>query len=169
MARLFQTIYIVPSLILLISVITDLYRRKVYNKLIIVFLLASVANHFIFLQGFSSLKFGLLSALLAFCFMVPLFMAKMLGGGDLKLLVVFGLNISLKALLSTFVYSLFWGLILGVVMIIAKKQSKEFIQNTFNILSFKKPEAGDLHTIPYTVALFLGWMTNLTLQGFNFY
>ncbi len=167
-ARLFETIYIVPTLILLVSVVSDLYRRKVYNKLIIIFLLASIANHFLFLQGFESLKYGLLSALLAFCFMVPLFITKMLGGGDLKLLVVFGLNITLSALISTFVYSLFWGLILGLVMIIVKRQSKDFIKNTLNILSFKKPEAENLHSIPYTVALLLGWLTNLSLQGFSF-
>lgn len=169
MARLFQTIYIIPSLILLISVVTDLYRRKVYNKLIVVFLVASFANHFMFLQGFDSLKFGLLSALLAFCFMVPLFVSKMLGGGDLKLLVVFALNITLPALIGTFIYSLFWGLVLGLVMIIVKKQGKGFLKNTFNIISFKKPEAENLHTIPYTVALLLGWLTNLSLEGFSFF
>ncbi len=95
-------------------------------------------------------------------------MAKMLGGGDLKVLVVFGLNVTVAALINTFIYSLFWGLLLGVVMVLLKKQSKNFLSNTLSILSFKKPELNNMHTIPYTVALLLGWLTNVTLVGFSF-
>ncbi len=95
-------------------------------------------------------------------------MSKMLGGGDLKLFVVLGVNLSIAALINTFFFSLIWGLVLGVVMIIINKNVKSFLGNTLSFLTFKRPEQSSLHTVPYTVAIFLGWLTNISMRGFSF-
>ena len=152
----------------MISVVTDIYRGKVYNKFIILSFFLSIANHFVFLQGISSLKMGLFVAIIAFFIMLPLYVTKMLGGGDLKLFVVLALNLTIASLLNTFIFSLVWGLVLGVVMIISKNKVKSFFSNILGFLTLNRPEQAQLHTIPYTVAIFLGWLTHLSLRGFSF-
>ena len=133
--------------------------------MILLFLALSLVNHFVFLDGFSSLKINLLTAIMAFCIMIPLFSAKMLGGGDVKLITVFALNVPMYMLIYTFIYSMIWGLFLGLAMVVLKKNTKTFIENTIGILRFQKPNSSKLNTIPYSVALFFGWLTALSPVG----
>ena len=116
---------LLPGLILLIAVIDDLRSRKIHNKLIL-FLFPFVFLAVFLLKGFDGLLAGGFSALLALLVGVPLALGRVIGGGDLKLLVLFALTVSWPALLKIIIYSFPWALLLGVFKIILDKKIKDF-------------------------------------------
>ncbi|HAG91536.1 MAG TPA: hypothetical protein DCL41_06675 [Bdellovibrionales bacterium] len=152
---------IFATTLLIAGMIDDLRSQKIHNKLI----LALVAATLIFLtinSGFAGIVSGGVSFLVALAFAVPLTLAKVLGGGDMKLFAVFGLATNIPAVLGVAVFSLFWGALLGVVRAGLGGQLKGLILSTTQLL-WTKGEGHQAFRIPYSVALLLGWMTHLTL------
>jgi hypothetical protein len=64
----------------------------------------------------------------------------------------------------TLVYSVVWGAVFGLVRAAMQKQLLALVRNTYKISGRQKVEAQELHKIPYTFALLLGWFTQLTLM-----
>lgn len=161
-------IYILPGFILLPACIDDLRSKKIHNKLLLI-LLPFVLVAVFFLQGLEGLKAGGISALLALLIGLPLYFSRAIGGGDLKLLVLLALSLSWRDFLWIGFCSLPWALLLGLVKIALDKKIKEFLWNLVFLFQDKKRKNLELHSIPYSIALFASWMSFLSLRGIDFF
>ena len=170
-----------PGVILLVASIDDLRSRKIHNHLILfmlpfvllaVFLshgvLVGSAGGFSASRGFEGLLAGGFSALLALLVGVPLTLGRIIGGGDLKLLVLMSLTLSWPDFFQILIYSLPWALLLGLVKIVLDKQLKEFFWNLIFLMRYRRIQGLKFHSIPFSVALFAAWLSFLTLQGLNY-
>lgn len=155
------------SAFLIWGVIEDLRLRKVRNKVVLTIagLSLAFATVLIFMGHMSILGAigGFGTALLI---SLPFVLLGVLGAGDMKLLAACGFLMSSLAVFETFVYSFIWGSLIGVVQIVLKGQFNVLILNLSSIA--KRATGGPqvavgLHRIPYTVAIFMGWITHLTL------
>ena len=161
-------IHILTGLILLLACIDDLRSKKIHNKLIL-FLLPFVLGAVFFLQGLDGLKAGGLSAILALVIGIPLNLTRMIGGGDLKLLVLMAFTLTWRDFLWIGFYSLPWALLLGLIKISLDKKMKGFLLNLYFLFQDKKRGNLEFHTIPYSIALFFSWLSFLSLKGINFF
>ena len=152
-----------PGLVLLPAVVDDLRSQKIHNRLI-VFLLPFVLTAVFFAGGVPALKHGAFSALIALLLAVPLALAGVIGGGDLKLLFLLAWTVAWPDLIKIFIYALPWALLLGVIKMALEKKLKDFLFNILFMLRFRKTKGLKLHSIPFSAALFAGWLSFLTLQ-----
>lgn len=157
---------IIPTLILLAGVIDDLRSRKVHNRLVVTLMVIAMVSSFA-MWGFHGVIFGLIAALVAVGIGVPLVIAGVIGAGDMKLMVAFGLATSWTAVLWVFIYSLIWGAALGVFRALLRGEGRVLLVSTMSVAMFKKSSPLPLQKIPYTVALFFGWLTLMSLTQFG--
>lgn len=150
--------WVVPSVILLAGVVDDLRSRKVHNELVLACLFVAAAYTF-YAGGLAGLGTGLLGMGAALFMTLPLVLFGILGAGDLKLFLAFGLATSWSTAVYVGIAALIWGAIFGVFRAAAGGELKALFANTMNLAS-RKP-AGELHRIPYTIALLMGWLTYL--------
>lgn len=95
-------------------------------------------------------------SLLFFVALAPLVYFKVFGAGDIKLLTAFSLFVTVPVAATVLVYSLFWGLTLGLIKIILSGDLKTFAQSIY--LRTKQVTS---QKIPYVVAILLGWFSYL--------
>ena len=158
--------YFLTGLILLIACIDDLRSRKIHNKLILIMLAFTLPAVF-FLTGWEGLKSGSVSALLALLFAVPLTLARVIGGGDFKLFVLIAFTLNFRELFWIAIYSLPWALLLGLIRIALDKKLKQFFWNILFMFRHRSSKGLEFHSIPYSVALFMSWLSFLTLKGLS--
>lgn len=91
-----------------------------------------------------------------FIALAPLVYFKVFGAGDIKLLTALSLFITVPTTATVLVYSLFWGLLIGLFKILLSGDTKTFFQSfalrTQQVKSQK---------IPYAVAILMGWFSIL--------
>jgi prepilin peptidase CpaA len=157
---------LIPTLILLSGVIDDLRSRKVHNKLVLILsglaLIAVVA-----MWGFHGLLYSLIAVLTVIALCVPLVLTGVMGAGDMKLLMAFAIATSWNSVLWVLVYSLVWGALLGVFSAVLRGQGRLLLASTMSVALFRKQSQFPLHKIPYTIALFFGWLTELSFNHFG--
>ena len=154
---------LLSGFILIIASVDDLFTRKIHNKLILI-LLPFVLLLIFLLGGTKALLVGLFSAFLALIIGIPLSLSSVLGGGDLKLLVLLALTMNWFNFLKIFIYSLPWALLLGIVKIALDRKLKDFFFNLVYLFWNRKNESIQFHRIPFSVALFLAWLSFFSLQ-----
>lgn len=154
--------FIITLLALAAGVIDDLRSRKVHNSLILkIFCVATLAS---LVLGGPSTIFQIVSAIIgAFVFCLPLYLTRTLGGGDVKLLIAISPLWGWADIGALLVYSLIWGAILGVFSIVLKGQLKPFLGNLLQMAIRNPVQKHQLHKIPYTVAMFFGFLTFYSL------
>ncbi len=141
------------------GVADDLRSRKIHNWLILILLAVALLSIF-FLQGYGGLFRALGKGLVALGLSLPLTLLKVIGGGDMKLYTVLALVLPPQAVISSLVCSFFWGAILGVIKLILDKKTGLVYVNLLSLLKFKRLPADTLHTFPFSVSLFLGWLSS---------
>ena len=147
-----------PALVLLAGVVDDLRSRKIHNSLILVLFACSLI--FIpFVFGVKALLPALGKSALALFISAPLVLAKIIGGGDMKLFAVLALTISLYDLSFSLLFSFFWAAALGTVKAILDKKIYLLALNLFNLFKLKKISSDEMSTFPFSVSLFLGWLS----------
>jgi prepilin peptidase CpaA len=155
---------VVPSVILLAGVVDDIWTRKFHNKLFIactaIALISCLA-----LGGIGQLGIGILSMMTAFVVMMPMVILKVVGAGDLKLMLAFGLASNWQDVISVIFYSLLWAMVFGLVKAALDKKLVLVFKNVGNMMTKKSIDSTTLHRIPYTVPLFFGWMSQLVSEG----
>ncbi len=158
---------IIQSSILLAGVVDDLKTRKVHNWLVLVLSAIALISTAL-LYGIPALKYSFLSAGVALGVTLPLVLARVMGAGDMKLLIAFAFASSPMTIIWVTVYSFVWGALLGVFRALLNKNGNKLFGNTLALVTkSKKPDVTELTKIPYTVALFFGWLTHLSLNGFT--
>ncbi len=156
---------VLPTLLLLAGVITDLRARKVYNWMIVAGLALAIIQ-VLYVFGLSALGPALMAGGLALLLTLPLVLVGVLGAGDMKLLTVFGIATSYSAVISVTLYSFVWAAIFGLIHAILSGQIVSVGKNMLAISKGQKPQAVTLHKIPFTVAIAVAWGTYvLSLRG----
>lgn len=154
---------LIPLILLLIAVVSDLRFQKIHNKLILILLPLVLLASFL-MKGFLGLQEGLLSFLFALVLGVALNRTRFIGGGDLKLMCLLAFLMSWQAFCYTLMYAFLWASLLGIFKIIFEGNFKNFLWNLFYIFKFKSLQKTKLHTLPFSVGLFFGWLTYVALN-----
>lgn len=152
------------GLMLLLGAVDDIRSRKVHNRLIAGIFISSLIVVTI-VDGKIGLLDSLFSILTAFISVLPLYLLKALGGGDVKLFTAVSPLLTWKAVLVMLLGSLVWGALLGLFQVLLKGQGKALVQNMLGIFLRNKPAEQNLHKIPYTIALLFGFLTSLKIAG----
>jgi Flp pilus assembly protein protease CpaA len=153
----------VATITLVAGMVDDLRSRKVHNALVLV-LLPIVAFSSLYFRGIDGTLVGVGSMLLALILTIPLFAVRVIGGGDVKLFAVFALALDPLSMFWTLIYSFFWGGLFGVTRAVLSRQLLALVRNTTKAASRQKIQTQEIHKIPYTFALLLGWLTQLTFM-----
>ena len=153
----------IATFTLIAGMVDDVRSRKVHNALVLALLPFVLIATFYF-RGFEGSLPGVGALLLALIMTIPLFAMGMLGGGDVKLFAVFALTVDPSSMFWTLVYSLFWGAMFGVTRAALSKQLPVLVRNTTRLGMRQKLQPQELHKIPYTFALLLGWFTQVTMM-----
>jgi prepilin peptidase CpaA len=152
----------VATFTLLAGMADDFRSRKVHNHLVLALFAVSVLAS-LYIRGIEGSIFGASSMILALMVGVPLFMVGVWGGGDVKLFAVFAFSVDPTSMFWTMIYSFIWGGLFGLVRAALQKQLLTLVRNTYKLATRQRTQAQELHKIPYSFALLLGWFTQLTL------
>ena len=153
------------TMLLLAGVADDLRSRKVHNQLIIAGAVVSI-SFLLFLHGpLAAFMIAGLSLATAFVVALPVYMMKIFGGGDYKLFLVVSLLLSVEQILITLCASMIWGSLLGIFQVVLKGQGKQFAHNLMALGQRVKIADDKMHKIPFTIALFFGFLTSLFWVG----
>ena len=152
----------IATFTLVAGLVDDVRSRKVHNVLLLA-LLPVVVLATLYFRGFDGSLPGLGAFLLALVMTIPLFAIGMLGGGDVKLFAIFALTVDPSSMFWTLVYSFFWGAMFGVTRATLSKQLPVLVRNTTRLGMRQRLQPQELHKIPYTFALLLGWFTQVTM------
>ena len=155
---------VVATAIIAAGVVDDLRTRKFHNWLFLVCLgVATVST--LLTGGLANFSLALLGFLAAVAIYLPLVMMKIVGAGDLKLMAAFGLAAGWDPVWQTSLYGLFWGAAFGVLATVFRGQGRVLVHNMVSIVMVRERKGLELHRIPFTVAILMGWLTVLTLRG----
>jgi prepilin peptidase CpaA len=115
--ELIKTVLIMTQL--LISVITDVYSYKVKNLMIIIFLLAGVMFHVSSLDNYDLYRY-ILGLVAPFIVLLPLYILKMLGAGDIKLFCSIGFLLGINDILYSMMYSYLFGFAMAMLIMLTR-------------------------------------------------
>lgn len=152
----------VATVTLVAGLVDDMRSRKVHNALVLALVPIVLLTSFYF-RGVSGTVIGFEAFVLALIFTIPLFAAGVWGGGDVKLFAVFAFAVDPANMFWTLIYSFVWGAIFGLTRAALQKQLLTVVRNTYKLASRQRTQMQELHKMPYTFALLLGWFTQLTL------
>lgn len=152
---------IVPTFILASGLIDDLLAKKVHNALVTPLFVGATA--FCLTQG--NLAEGGLGLIAATAIFFPLFALRVLGAGDAKLMMVFGVATSPETVFYVALYGLIWAGVFGVTKMALAQNWASLRQVSSHVASgFRVPLAAS-ESLPMTFPLLLGWLTYIHLQG----
>lgn len=146
-----------PTSLLIISAVLDLRFGKFPNWLFVASSCLGVLGLFLRLE-MREFMLSLLFSVLFFIALAPLVYFKVFGAGDIKLLASFSLFTSVPIAATVLVYSLFWGLLMGLLKVFLSGQFKNF---TYSFI-LKNPQVKS-QKIPYVVAILMGWCSFLVV------
>lgn len=144
-----------------ICVITDLLYAKVFNQYIIGSFIISVAVLSFSTSTISHWSYPLLSFLLIFTSGILLFKFKVLGGGDIKAMLVASIFLTPHQAMMFLCYSIIWGGVFSLVYFMARGTLYNLVFTTAAVM---KKSAYAVHKIPFTVGILLGWLS-LNVMG----
>jgi Flp pilus assembly protein protease CpaA len=149
--------------LLLIAVILDIRFKKIRNPIAVGMLVFTLVIQ-ISLNGASSVGMALASFMTAFLICLPLFILRVFGGGDFKLLLAISPLLYWKSIVVIVAAALVWGALLGIFRALLHGQGQSLLGNLYGLLTKSRPHTSQLHMIPFTVAFFFGFMSWITLS-----
>lgn len=150
--------------ILIAGVVDDLRSRKFHNWLFLA--CAAVATvAIVVLKGPEGMLLGILGFIAGFALLTPLVILKIIGAGDMKLMAAFGILAGWEAVLTVSAAALLWGAVFGLLRTVLRGEIKTLASNMFSIVVLKDRQGLALQTMPFTVAILMGWLTHLVLVG----
>ncbi|QFU22958.1 A24 family peptidase [Shewanella eurypsychrophilus] len=154
------------------AIVMDLYQEKIPNKLCLLAIFCGFAINAYFAQlaGVLMATFGFG---LAFIILFPTFLFRILGAGDIKLMMGIGALMGPQLLFSSIVYGIVAGAGTSLILIIWKtgflglaKTLKRYWDCIY-LQSYFKPEADEAagQRVPYAPALAIGWLWACSLDS----
>lgn len=155
---------VAATAILIAGVVDDLRSRKFHNWLFLVCAaLATIV--LIATNGPMAMLLGLLGFTAGFALLTPLVLMKIIGAGDMKMMAAFGIVAGWEAVLTVSIAALLWGALFGLLRTMLRGQLKTLASNMFSIVALRQREGLQLQTMPFTVAILMGWLTHLVISG----
>ncbi|WP_461205475.1 A24 family peptidase [Clostridium sp. DL1XJH146] len=159
--------------VLIVCLITDLKYQKIYNKIIYPTLLAVIVIH-ITSNGFSGFKSSILGFIVGLSILLTPYFLGGIGAGDVKLLALIGAIKGSVFVLNTALYMALIGGIIALVIIVYKKELKNFFKtivtwifSLFNGIKYKidQPSSSLTQKYPYGIAIVGGALICLFFKG----
>ncbi|WP_075980695.1 A24 family peptidase [Bacillus massilinigeriensis] len=154
---------------LVISFVTDLRKRKIYN--IITF--PSIILGFVFhtwMNGFQGFLFSLFGCIVGLGLLMFPFILGAMGAGDVKLLAAIGALKGTFFVIQTFVVMAIFGGIIALLILLTKKEFHPFYQKLIVSISIGKWHSFNKDdsqiVFPYGVAIVLGTLINVGVELF---
>ncbi len=162
-----------------VALITDLWRYKIYNWLIVMGLLAGLLLQ---VQTFGAygLWFWFKGLSVAFLVFIPLYLARGMAAGDVKLMMVVGGLLSFPVLIDALINTYIAGGLVALTYVLYRKQGVKLWQNIKILLfgHFVKMSSGvvvndeineknSVGKMPYALAICMGTLFALQKNGFN--
>ncbi|WP_299792547.1 prepilin peptidase [uncultured Shewanella sp.] len=162
---------ILAGLFFIAAISIDLYKEKIPNtlSLLAIFCGFAINAYYAQLAGVLMATFGFG---LAFILLFPTFLFRILGAGDIKLMMGIGALMGPELLFSSLIYGIVAGAGTSLLLIIWKtgltgiwKTMKRY-WDCFYLRSYFKPEADEAagQTVPYAPALAIGWLWACSLD-----
>jgi prepilin peptidase CpaA len=157
-------------ILLIICVITDLKERKIYNDVLLPFLLASWILH-TFTNGFPGLIESLLGTIVGLAVLLIPYLLGGMGAGDVKLLAVIG---GIKGIGFVLMASLYMAMAGGIIAIFVILFRKGFLRKVIYLLhgfrhgmqlSLLEDKDTMKSTFPYGVAIAVGAFYQILFPG----
>jgi prepilin peptidase CpaA len=151
-------------ILLIICVVTDLKKRKIYNKVLFPAFTFSLIYH-LFTGGISGITASLLGALVGLAILLIPYLMGGMGAGDVKLLAVIGAIKGIGFVLMTSLYMAIVGGIIGLLILLFRKGIVYRFKQIFNFFILKRQgvnisigldKEAMATTYPYGVAIALG-------------
>ena len=127
-----ETEYILLALLIVIALYQDLKKGKIPNKLTYSAMLVGLGYHLI-INGLSGLVFSLAGITVGFVVFILLYLIGAVGAGDVKLFAAIGSLTGIEFVLYCSMYSIIYAGIIGLIIIIVKR---EFFTRISNILRY---------------------------------
>lgn len=157
---------LVLSVLVAIAVYSDVCTRRISNKLIATGMILGIAANMMNF-GFKGIIDSGSGFFCGLVLMIVPFFLQILGGGDVKLLMMMGCFLGWKATIEVFVYTALIGFLISLVMMLRSGELKRILYRLYCIfanllLSRQEPdqsvEAIIKSTIPYAVPIAGGWI-----------
>lgn len=154
-------VFIVVLSELLFAAYRDLVEAKFSNKFALVFLALNVFLVFL-LRGLPGLSAGALTFGVAVLLLAPIYLTRILGGGDIKLLLALSPLLFLDEYITFLLLSVLWAGLFGFLRSLVGGSLKALIMNTL-LVSRKVTLSED--RIPFTVGILLAWCSYKTFMS----
>ncbi|MCG9731311.1 A24 family peptidase [Shewanella sp. Isolate13] len=162
---------IIAGTFLVLAIVFDLTKEKIPNWLCLfaIFCGFSINSYFAQLSG---LMHSFIGFSLAFIILFPTFIFKILGAGDIKLMMGVGALMGPQLLVWSIAYAIVAGAITSSLLIIWRsgfsgcfKTLKRY-WDCFYLRTYFKPEEGEVagQRVPYAPALAIGWLWACSLN-----
>lgn len=152
---------IILFVLLVICFITDVRKNKIYNLVLLPFILLGLVLNFVF-YGTSSGISSMLGGIVPIVLFAPFFIMRMFGAGDIKLFSTIGFLMGLRFCLNNIIYSFIAALFISLIIIMVRKnffkRIRYFFQFFLNIIltqNVSEYEKGN-GKFPFATAIFLG-------------
>lgn len=164
--------------VLVVALVTDLWKRKIYNLLVLVGLLIGLVLN-VYIMGFEGVMFWLKGCALALLLFLPLYVMRGMAAGDVKLMMVVGGMLGLPLIIDVMLYVYIAGGLLALLFVLFRKQGLKLWKNV-KMMMFNqvvRVRTGvDMHMhldgeqsvgkMPYAVAIVVGTLFALYEQNF---
>lgn len=152
---------------LLAAIFTDVMNRKIPNKLIVAGIASGFFVHTILPSG-SGFVFAVSGLMLGFFMFLPLYMLRIMGAGDVKLMALVGCFLGTQDVIGAALGTLLAGGILSLLFSLKLKATRQLLCNVrlvtmlgfFKVMSGKAPVNDgvieSVGTLPYAVAIAVG-------------
>jgi len=150
---------------ILYAVYLDLITAKFPNKFFLIYL---GINLFLILiiRGFGGLGLSFVTMLAALVVLAPIYMVRMLGGGDIKLTFALSPLLMLNEFLGFLLMSFVWAGVFGLLRSFLGGNLRGLINNTL-LVGRKLSLAHE--TIPFTVGILLGWLSYKSIMSLGLF
>ncbi len=157
-------IFTVILLELIVAVYLDLVTAKFPNKLFIIYLSTNTIL-FSLLHGLSGVGLSLLTFGVAILLLIPIYFTKILGGGDVKLILSISPALLMDEFISFLFMSFLWAGLFGLLRSLLGGNLRALLMNT--LFAFKKVTVAE-DVMPFTVGILLGWCSYKSILGLGF-
>lgn len=146
---------------LVIAVYLDLVTAKFPNKFFLIYTSLNFVL-FILLHGFSGVPVSLMTFGIAVLLLAPIYFVKILGGGDIKLILSVSPVLLMDEFIGFLLMSFIWAGLFGLLRSLLGGNLRSLLVNT--LFAAKKVTVAE-DGIPFTVGILLGWCSYKTFLG----
>lgn len=173
------SMFIILTILLIIACWQDYLEFRIKNKLVITGALLGIALN-TFLTAETGFVSGLIGLGLGLLLLLPLYLLRIMGAGDVKLLAMVGAFVGQQAIFEVFLYTLIVGGFLALIfslwqgtlrkiidnavlicLLVLSTQKSEIVKGNFSFAVDASQSAGKL---PYALAITIGTGVALALQ-----